>query len=207
MDWQTWLVPSFVGIILGLIVSLITSHLTRRHSEKMFRLQRDAQDQDERRARGLKLAEQALVQLNILRANLPLTIWGQHNEEAWQACDGALEELRHATVVLPDAALRARLVLVSDVLTWPDEISQWGKPSFSPRDVVSIGISEGVGAVGAYIRGEELPELSESLRNLHAAHGVTMEELEWQREEQKRMEQEERAQRRSTKGSAQQSSD
>lgn len=197
MNWHDWLAPSFVGVALGLVVSLLTGRLTRRHSEKMFHLQRDAQRQDELRTQGRKLAEHVLTQLDVLNENLHYTIYGQHDEHRYELCRAALRELKHATIVLPEPSLRARLVLVHDVLSYIDEISQWGKPVFNGHKVVAIGISEGVEAVGAFIRGDEVPELSSSLRDLHASYDVTLEELAWQHEEQKRSEMEWRAKKKS----------
>jgi hypothetical protein len=193
MDWQTWLAPAFVGVVLGIIATLVTGQLTRWHAEKMFHLEREAQRQDEARVEGRKQAEIALIQLNVLREDLPYTVFGRHDEERDERCRTALDELERVTLITPDRALRDRLNMIHDVLSRPDDIIQWGMPPFDPRRVVGIGTREGISAVAAYIRGDDVPQLSDILREMHSSYEVAMEELASQYEEQDRMERERRA--------------
>ncbi|MFD3399843.1 hypothetical protein ACFWUU_04150 [Kribbella sp. NPDC058693] len=188
MDWQAWLAPTFVGVVLGIIATLVTGQLSRRHAEKMWHLQRKAQLEDAARAEGLKLADVALTQLNILSEDLPYTVRGRHSEERSERSRTALAELKRVTPITPDRALRGRLAIVQDVLSRPDDTSQWGLPEFDARQLVAIGTRDGISAVTAYIRGDDIPELKDLLRQMHNSYDFAMMEMAEQYEEQDRLE-------------------
>src|SRR5690242_16712600 len=189
MEWQIWVAPTFVGVILGLVVSYLTARQTRKHAEKMFRLGRAAKLEDDLRALGVPLAERMVDQLEILRDNLPYLIWGRFQQEPSDRCDAALRELRRASILHPSPGLRERFAHIHDVLGSPDSITQWGRPSYAPDEVVRIGLTEGTEGISAYLRGDEAPP-SDALRALYASYELAMQDLAEQHAEFDRMERE-----------------
>lgn len=190
MDWIA-AAMALGWILLGWLLSLLSQRQQHKFELERFTREQDAAHLGELRARGEQLADEILDILTTLLDALPRAVYwsGQEPDPAASAlADEQLRTLARLMIRVPDEAVRSQLELAHALLSWPDDVVQWGDSGFgSPRELIWVVCQETLDVVGRYVRGEPQSPASNEVRSrLETAQENTCREMRSQWEDQDR---------------------